>query len=630
MIRQTRQLSYLRWLTVIASGLLAIASGGIEGALAQEAPLRFGGAYADLDSRRQQLVDNWVARFVATTGRKIEPQPFYDETLTLSAKTTFEAVTHALMTTQLTDGSGGNLGDALALVEEVDAIRGEIAGAAGDRQFRMYGRLEPGALAMLARSREFRRGVDNAIYHKGYPTNYRAQGGVPSIQFSIALDGRRADIDVDYRSASFPVGLFNGHLTSSNSDVRAGNNFDRHVNRWTGFQNWWNNIFGVRQNPTAEIDAEFDKSGIRLGDPPRVGKKEIDEMVRDFLSAWLIEGDVVAAMGYISERSYDCLAQDRDNPADFDRGVAPFQLMINLKSAHDSLAPRSSLEGLTVGTRYVAPALRVVRQPHHAQFVIYAVPDDVAASFDCESRLTLGDPKSVRRAYGNYFGASFYIDGGQSYPVALLWAREDGYWKIVSWKVGSGDDATSTAPAAPAPKIVRVNADPTYVQSARGFLETWLIRKDYDAAFAYLSPQSYGCYDLERGPQAPASTSPEDAGRKLRAGLEALGEALGPSRRLDAIMTAVEPSHPAIRVMNHQYARVFSLSSLPNALADAVECDARARGITISDQLPLEYGNAYGMTVRFLTRSGEAPILRLMWRRDTGDWRITSYGIELP
>jgi hypothetical protein len=36
------------------------------------------------------------------------------------------------------------------------------------------------------------------------------------------------------------------------------------------------------------------------------------------------------------------------------------------------------------------------------------------------------------------------------------------------------------------------------------------------------------------------------------------------------------------------------------------------------------------MTVRFLTRSGEAPILRLMWRRDTGDWRITSYGIELP
>jgi hypothetical protein len=95
-------------------------------------------------------------------------------------------------------------------------------------------------------------------------------------------------------------------------------------------------------------------------------------------------------------------------------------------------------------------------------------------------------------------------------------------------------------------------------------------------------------------------------------------------------MAAAEPSHPAIRVMNHQYGRVFSLSSFPNALADVVECDARAKGVTIPDSVPLEYGNAYGMTVRFLTRSGEAPVLRLLWRRDAANWRITSYAVELP
>ena len=44
------------------------------------------------------------------------------------------------------------------------------------------------------------------------------------------------------------------------------------------------------------------------------------------------------------------------------------------------------------------PALKVVQQPHHAQFVIYSVPDDIAASFDCESRLTIGAPKTARRA----------------------------------------------------------------------------------------------------------------------------------------------------------------------------------------------------------------------------------------
>jgi hypothetical protein len=71
--------------------------------------------------------------------------------------------------------------------------------------------------------------------------------------------------------------------------------------------------------------------------------------------------------------------------------------MVSLKSAHDTLGPHPSLEGLVVGTRLVHPALRVVRQPHHAQFVIHAVPDDVAATFDCENQLELGEPPRARR-----------------------------------------------------------------------------------------------------------------------------------------------------------------------------------------------------------------------------------------
>jgi hypothetical protein len=70
--------------------------------------------------------------------------------------------------------------------------------------------------------------------HKGYPISYRAQGGVPSIQISIALDRRHGDIDVDDRSSIFPASLLNGHLTSSNSDVRAGSNFDRLADRTAG------------------------------------------------------------------------------------------------------------------------------------------------------------------------------------------------------------------------------------------------------------------------------------------------------------------------------------------------------------------------------------------------------------
>lgn len=603
--------------------LLAVSMGQAAGQQPQ-----FGGEYAGLDARRQRLIDDWVARFVKTTGQQVAPGPFYDDLVTLSAKTTFEAVTHALMTTALTDRFGASLGDVLALVERVESVHGEKPGAPGDRQFRMYVQLTANALGVLARSREFRRGADNSVYHKGYPVSYRGEGA-PSIQLSIGLDGRQADVDVDYRSSSFPAALFNGHLTASNSDVRAGDNYDRHLNRWTGFQNWWRGFFGVRQERLAEV-SESDKA-FTLPHVPRVGNKSIDAMVHDFLTAWLVEGDTVAAMGYVSNRSYACLAQASDNPSAFDRGLAPFQLLVNLKAAHDSLENHASLEGLTAGTRLSRPGVRVVKQPHHARFVIYDVPDDVAAAFDCESRLTIGGPARPQRTYGNYFGATFYVAGNRDVPVTLLWAKDNGYWKIVSWQTGGSDDVAPPPelPAAPAPvKEARITADPTLVQAARDFLESWVVRKDYDAAFGYLSPKVYGCYDLERNRREPASPSPDAAARGLRQSLEAVGKGVGSQKKLDAIIEAADPVHPATRVMNHRYARVFSLSSIPNALADAAECAARAAGTSMPDPLPLEYGSGFGLTIRFRTRGGDAPVLRLLWRKEGSTWRITSFAVE--
>jgi hypothetical protein len=73
---------------------------------------------------------------------------------------------------------------------------------------------------------------------------------------------------------------------------------------------------------------------------------------------------------------------------------------------------------------------------------------------------------------------------------------------------------------------------------------------------------------------------------------------------------------------------VFTLTSIPSAIADASECAGRARGSNVPDPLPLEYGEGFGMNVRFKTRSGEAAVLRELWRKENGDWRITSYGIE--
>ena len=610
----------------ICGCLLALTT--IEIGFAQQQPLQLGGAYAGLGERRQRLVDDWLARLKATTGQQLEPGPFYDEILAVSSKTTFDAVTHALMTTSLTDAAGAKLAglpDALALIDRVESIRGQVPGAPGDHQFRLYVRLVPSALDTLARSREFKRGVANTIFHKGYPTNFRAQGGTPSIQISIARDGRRADIDVDYRSSGFPVALFNGHLSSANSDVRAGDNVDRHSRRWAGLENWWRSFLGVNLK---RVPADEKPSALALPRVPRAGKKNIEVMTNDFLSAWLVEGDVLAAMGYVSERAYACIAQNADDPAAVDRGMAPFQLMTNLKAAHDALGKRASLDGLIVGVRLTTPALKVLQQPHHARFVLYSVPDDVAAAFDCESRMTPGGAKKPARQYGNYFGSTFFVDGHADQRVALLWGKDNGYWKIVSWTTGV-DDARAPV-AADDVTITRVKAEAGLAIAAQEFLQTWLIKKDYDAAFRYLSPATYGCYDLARNPADPASTSPDDAGRKIRAGLERTGQLVGPARSLDAILASAEPIHPAVRVMDHAHSRTFSLTSLPNAIGDATECDARARGAIPPDPLPLEYGKAFGLTVRFGTGASEAPVLRMLWRNENGAWRVRSYDLELP
>jgi hypothetical protein len=599
-------------------------------------PSVIGGSYSNLDPRRQRLLNSWIARLSEVAGQPIDAEPFYDTKIHFSTRTTFEAVTHALMTTALTDESGARLGDGLDLIERVDTVKGQVQGVGGDHQFRMYALLQSDALATLERSREFKRGADNLIYHKGYPINFRAQGGTPSIQISIAEDRRNADVDVDYRGSSFPVALFNGHLTSSNSDVRAGNNYDRHVDRWSGFNNWWRSFFGIRLDRPPEEDT---KSTIGLPEAPKIGKKTVDLMVYEFLRTWLVDGNVMEAMAYVSDRSYACLAQEADDPAAFDRGMAPFRILSRLKAAKDSIGPRQSLEGVIAGVRVTNPELKVVVQPHHAQFVLYSVPDDVAATFDCESRQVGRGTARPSRTYGTYYGSLFYAPGpggalaGRGQTVALLWARVSGYWKIVSWYLEPEADDTP-APKSPAAMAspVRMKAEPDLVQSAKRFLESWLVRRDYDAAFKYMSAASYACYNQTRGADKPAAATPEDAGRAIRAALERTGQVAGIARRLDGLIEAVDPVHPVIRLVEHADARVFSLFGLPDAFADVEGCATR----NLAERLPpaglsaAAYGKAFGQTLRFRTRGGETPVLRLLWLKEGGAWRIAAFDIVTP
>ena len=172
------------------------------------------------------------------------------------------------------------------------------------------------------------------MYHQGYPISYRLRGGTPSIQISVSRDGRRADIDVDYRSSKFPAALFNGHLTSANSDVRVGGNYNRHVGRWSGLQDWWESF--LRFFSARAPDTRTEVAPHQIPIEPRVtGKAPVEEAVEDFLVSWLVEAKPNLAVAYFSPASFGCVGQGREGLTE--RGLERYVLLERMRLANDSL-----------------------------------------------------------------------------------------------------------------------------------------------------------------------------------------------------------------------------------------------------------------------------------------------------
>ena len=96
-----------------------------------------GKSYATLRPEQKLLVDDFVRRYNQATGSELVPEHAYDKAR-LSVRTTFDAVTHALLNAKITDTTGKHLGHAIDLVAAVDEVMGEEAGVSGDRQFRVY------------------------------------------------------------------------------------------------------------------------------------------------------------------------------------------------------------------------------------------------------------------------------------------------------------------------------------------------------------------------------------------------------------------------------------------------------------------------------------------------------------
>ena len=99
-------------------------------------------------------------------------------------------------------------------------------------------------------------------------------------------------------------------------------------------------------------------------------------------------------------------------------------------------------------------------------------PDDIAARFDCERQQTPATSKPLSHAYGHYYVSTFYVGvpGGTDHTVVLLWAKEEGYWKIVSWQADVVPDDLPPLVSPPEVTLVHVKGDAGQIRAARDFL----------------------------------------------------------------------------------------------------------------------------------------------------------------
>ena len=613
--------------------------------IAQQQPVnsstQFHGTYAELKPAQKKLIDEWYAEYNRMTKEHSEPAEY--DTLSLSTRTTFEAVTHALMTTSLTDKTGKPMGNALDLVQAIEAINGKVPQARGDLQFRMYALLKLDALQKLKDSSEFFRDHDNTVYHHGYPLSYR-QDGLPSIQVSMAKDGRHADIDVDYRSSRFPAAMINGHLTAANSDVRAGSNTQKHLQRWQGLTDWWRNLFGLPESMDS-VDASVTEG--EIPPIPRKGNGKLEDAVGDFLEAWLVEQKPELSAAYLSPRSFACLEEYGPQAGkEINAGVAPYLAAKNMAETNQVLGKVSSLNDAVKPATLDQPAFKLTKQPYATSFSLYQVPNGVAAEFECDPENAYDDFDRARvsktaGAYGSYFVSSFRLKApkGKSDAITLLWTKEGKYWKVVAWEFEPEETKPGTMPdtrrrktvaAAAAPKAYD-KADPDFLHSSQDFLRSWLVADNFDQAATYFSPRTNECVNIYLGEGQQAPSTPAEYAAYIRASITTVGKDVGTVQQLSDALEPVTPDHDDLLLVHHPGEDAYVAVAVPDYLAGSFLCEKESTSHPYSPPPEQKtYGNYYATLFALRTPGDHPAALTLLWNKESTGWKIIAYEVVAP
>ena len=133
-----------------------------------------------------------------------------------------------------------------------------------------------------------------------------------------------------------------------------------------------------------------------------------------------------------------CLNTDDDVTKELLRDNEAHEVVGKLMEyTNDRLGDRDNLtEAIDVVLPWDPTAL-VVKHPYEEDFAIVEMPDEKAVQYICDRKPTREEEASIATGdltYGTYYAVifRFKVEGGGT--LGLLWERENGSWRIVSYR----------------------------------------------------------------------------------------------------------------------------------------------------------------------------------------------------
>ena len=374
--------------------------------------------YVELDAERQRIFDTYARAMNVKLGENLSPEERF-RALSPSEQTTFDAITHALMHSTLTDDAGQPLGRALDLVAGVDRIAGEQAGterrsavpdlrdAAAERARRA------GAIARVRpepREHGLPRGL-SALVPSGRGRAERA-----------VLDGRGRAAAPTSTSTIARARRRNRCSTAiSRRRIRMcgpGDNAQRHERRWSGFANWWSDVFGAVRFGDQRDEAAGPFGGAPTRPPSPVPPNrpanasipDIADAVQEFLTDWLIRRNYQEAAAFFAPDVLPLRRRfDGHESQDLAGAPAAGEPAAAGEDGEDQWGRPTSLTEAMNPVVPWSPAVRIVKHAFEQDFTIVEAPTELGAQYECGATPPKKFVPSATPQYGTYYGALLQV-----------------------------------------------------------------------------------------------------------------------------------------------------------------------------------------------------------------------------